>query len=209
MTISLCLIVKNEEKLLGEFLNHHAKLADEIIIVDTGSTDNTKQIAKKFTPDVYDIKWSDDFSIARNFSIEKAKSNWILWLDPDEKIDEKDFEKIRKLTENKEYLGYRFIQETFFNNNLISTRGICKLFQNNQNIKFIYPVHETVRESIKRLNGKIGKTGITIKHYPKLSREKSDYYLKLLKIKKEKFPESNTGKEIENENSFKKLFSLS
>jgi glycosyltransferase involved in cell wall biosynthesis len=202
MTISLCLIVKNESGLLTEFLEHYIPLADEIIIIDTGSTDNTVKIAEKFTNKVYNFKWSDDFSSARNFSISKATKDWILWMDPDEMIDEKDFEKIRNLTEETKNLGYRFIQETHYKNKLMFIRGICKLFQNNKGIEFVYPVHETVRESIKKLNGRIGKSGIVIKHNPKLNREKSETYLRLLERKKEEFPKSNFEKEIENENNF-------
>ncbi len=201
MTISLCLITKNEGNSLEEFLNHHKELADEIIIVDTGSTDSTLDIAKRFTNKVFFFEWNDDFSSARNFSISEATKEWILWLDPDERIRKEDFEEIKELTENKAFLGFRFIQETYYNSKQIMIRGICKLFQNNEKIRFIYPVHETVRESIKQLSGRIGKTGIVIRHEPKLGKEKSEYYLKLLEKKKKDFPDSNTDKEIETEKS--------
>ena len=72
MELSVCLIVKNEEKVLERCLACAKKFADEIIVVDTGSTDKTKQIAKKFTNFVYDFKWCDDFSLARNFSFQKG-----------------------------------------------------------------------------------------------------------------------------------------
>lgn len=195
--LSLCMIVKNEEKKLEEFLFSIRDFVDEIIVVDTGSTDNSKDIALKFTSKVYDFKWNDDFAAARNFSISKAKGDWILVLDPDEVIDEKDLVKIKKIIEkdDKDFLGYRLIQKTFYNNKVISVRGICRLFRNDKRIKFIYPVHETVRESIKKL-GRIGKSGIIIKHYPKLNEDKKNYYLKLLDIKKKNFPESNVDKEI-------------
>ena len=213
--LSLCLIVKNEEKILEKFLKNLKNYVDEIIIVDTGSKDKTKEIAKKFTKKVFDFKWNDDFSKARNFSIEKATQPWILVLDPDEVIEKKDLTKLKELTKQKnsgrefsrsielkeksDILGYRIIQKSYHKNKLISVRGICRLFKNNKNIKFIYPIHETVRNSIKEL-GKIGKTGIIIKHYPKLN--KKDYYLKLLKIKKELYPKSNVDKEIELERKY-------
>ena len=197
MSISLCIITKDEENRLEEFLSIHKELVDEIIIVDTGSTDNTINIAKKFTDKIFEIEWNNDFSEARNFSIEKATKDWILWLDPDEKID--NFEEIKELIENKAFLGFRFIQETYDKNKMISTRGICKLFQNNKNIKFIYPIHETVRESIRQLGGRIGKSGIPVKHTPELNKEKSEYYLEILEKKKQDFPDSNADKEIEME----------
>lgn len=192
--LSLCCIVKNEEPNLKDFLNKLKPYADEIIVVDTGSTDKTKEIAKQFTDKVFDFEWNDDFSAARNFSVEKAANEWILVLDPDEVIEEKDLIKIKDIIkENKDFLGYRLIQETCHNGKVVSIRGICRLFKNDK--RFIYPIHETVKHSIKS----IGKTGIVIKHYPKLNKEKTDYYLKLLKKKKELFPDSNVDKEIENE----------
>jgi len=200
-TISLCMIIKDEEKLLEECLNPIKDIVDEIIIVDTGSKDKTKETAKKFTTKIYDFRWNDDFSKARNFSISKATKEWILVLDPDEKIAKDDLIKIKNLIKkNKEDIfGYRLIQQTYYKNKIISIRGICRLFKNSDKIRFTYPIHETVKESIKNLKARIGKTGIIIKHYPEINKEKQEYYLKLLKIKKEKFPNSNVNKEIENE----------
>ncbi len=68
VTISICMIVKNEESVLERCLSTVRGIADELIIVDTGSTDGTKEIARKFTEQVYDFVWCDDFSKARNFS---------------------------------------------------------------------------------------------------------------------------------------------
>ena len=197
--LSLCLIVRDEEEKIFDFLNKLKDYVDEIIIVDAGSKDKTKEIAKKFGK-VYNFKWDDDFSKARNFSISKATKDWILVLDPDEVINEKDLVRIKEIIKNneKDIFGYRIIQETYYKNKIISIRGICRLFKNNKKIKFVYPIHETVRNSIKKI-GKIGKTGIVIRHYPKINNNKKDYYLKLLNIKKKKFPESNFSKEIEYE----------
>jgi hypothetical protein len=131
-------------------------------------------------------------------------------LDPDEIIDEKDLIKIKKIILNMDnnILGYRLIQKTYYQDKVISIRGICRLFKNDKRIKFIYPIHETVRESIKALRGRIQKTGIIIKHHPKLNKTKKEYYLKLLKNKKEKFPLSNADKEIRNELSQVELMPL-
>lgn len=82
--LSLCMIVKDEEKNLKRCLSKVASFVDEIIIVDTGSTDSTKTIASEFTDKIYDFNWCNDFSKARNFSISKASNNWILVLDADE-----------------------------------------------------------------------------------------------------------------------------
>ncbi len=123
-----------------------------------------------------------------------------LVLDPDEIINKSDLIKIKRIISlGKEFIGYRLIQKTYYNGKVVSIRGICRVFKNDKMIRFVYPIHETVRESIKEFRGRIGKTGIEIKHYPKMDKEKQGYYLRLLKIKKEKFPESNADKEIENE----------
>lgn len=94
--LSLCMIVKNEENKLDRCLNSIAEYVEDIVIVDTGSTDDTKKIAEKYTSKVYDFKWCNDFSKARNFSISKASNDWVLILDADEVIYEFDKEKIEK-----------------------------------------------------------------------------------------------------------------
>lgn len=84
--LSLCMIVKSEEVNIKVCLSKVITFVDEIIIVDTGSNDKTKDIAKEFTDKIYDFKWCNDFSKARNFSISKASNDWILVLDADEFI---------------------------------------------------------------------------------------------------------------------------
>lgn len=98
--ISLCMIVKNEEKVLDRCLASIFDLMDEIIIVDTGSTDRTKEIAGKYTGRIYDFAWCDDFSKARNFAFEKAACDYIYSADADEVLDEENHEKFRLLKEN-------------------------------------------------------------------------------------------------------------
>ena len=191
------MIVKDEEIVLKEFLNSVKDYVDEIVIVDTGSKDNTKSIALEFTLKIFDFEWSDDFSAARNFSISKATGEWILILDADEVISKDDLLKIKTIIEDDNYLGYRFIQETYHGDELVSTRGICRLFQNNKGIKFVYPIHETVRNSILKLNGKIGKTGIVIRNNAQYSKEKKDYYVSLINKKIKQFPNSNAVRELE------------
>jgi len=91
------MIVKNEEKVLERCLDCVQKFADEIIIVDTGSRDKTREIAQKYTTKVYDFVWCDDFSKARNFSFSFATCEYIMWLDADDFIDQQNCDKIIKL----------------------------------------------------------------------------------------------------------------
>lgn len=97
ISISLCMIVKNEERVLERCLESLKGLMDEIIIVDTGSTDKTKKIAEKYTNKIYDFKWIDDFSAARNFSFSKATKEYIYVADADEVLDHDNYEKFKKL----------------------------------------------------------------------------------------------------------------
>ncbi|WP_432665336.1 glycosyltransferase family 2 protein [Wukongibacter baidiensis] len=97
VTISLCMIVKDEEDVLERCLEAASDIVDEIIIVDTGSMDKTKEIAGKFTDKIYDFEWIDDFSAARNFAFSKATKEYILWLDADDLIFKEDIEKFKEL----------------------------------------------------------------------------------------------------------------
>lgn len=99
ITISLCMIVKNEEQSIARCLNSVKGLADEIVIVDTGSTDKTKQICRQYTDRIFDFEWVDDFSAARNFAFAQATQDYIFWLDADDVLSEDDQEKFRKLKE--------------------------------------------------------------------------------------------------------------
>ena len=95
--ISLCMIVRNEEDVLGRCLQCARSFADEIIVVDTGSTDGTKAVAENFTQKVFDFPWTDDFAAARNYSFSKATRDYIMWLDADDVLRTEDQEKILQL----------------------------------------------------------------------------------------------------------------
>ena len=99
MTISVCMIVKNEEKNLAGCLDCLTSIADEIIIVDTGSVDKTKEIAKRYTDKIYDFEWVDDFSAARNFAFSKATMEYIYSADADERLDGENQAKFLQLKE--------------------------------------------------------------------------------------------------------------
>lgn len=100
--LSLCMIIKNEEKVLQGCLDAIQGYVSEIIIVDTGSTDDSKEIAKRYTDKIYDFTWCNDFSKARNFAISKTTKNWILVLDADEFITNINKESVLKFINRKE-----------------------------------------------------------------------------------------------------------
>jgi glycosyltransferase involved in cell wall biosynthesis len=96
MYISQCIIVKNEEKNIEHCLTHLKSVVDEQIVVDTGSTDRTIEIAKELGAKVFHFDWIDDFSAARNFALDKAKGDWIIFLDCDEYFSEDSVPLIRE-----------------------------------------------------------------------------------------------------------------
>ncbi len=148
-TISLCMIVKNEEKYIGNCLKSICDLVDEIIIVDTGSTDKTKEICKQFTDKIYDFKWVNDFAKARNFSFEKATSDYIMWLDADDILIEKDRIKFKSLKDNLNNIQEDFISmeynysfDKYGNPQLTLRRN--RLIKKSINPKWIGFVHEVI-----------------------------------------------------------------
>lgn len=148
--ISLCMIVKNEEKVLDRCLMSIADLMDEIIIVDTGSSDRTKEIARKYTEHIYDFEWVDDFSAARNFSFSKATKDYIYSADADEVLDGENREKFRQLKEvllpEIEIVQMRYCnqlaQGTAYN---FDAEYRPKLYKRQREFVWIERVHEMVR----------------------------------------------------------------
>ena len=218
-TISLCMIAKNEEKHLEECLNSVKDIADEIIIVDTGSTDKTKQIGKKFNAKIFDFKWVDDFSAARNKSLKHATKDWILVLDADEVLDKEALKVIKdELVKNKENDAFLFIQRNYTNESKItgfvneehkfngkSYAGwygsfIARLFRNNKNYAFEGTVHELIEPSIESKKGRIAATNIPIHHYgnsdPAIVKKKREFYLELCKKKVKSIPSANSYFEL-------------
>src|SRR5579885_2980294 len=98
--LSLTMIVKNEAAALGRCLASVRDIVDEIIVVDTGSSDNTKEIARQYEAKVFDFPWCDNFASARNESIRHATGQWLLWLDADEYFDDANRQRLQNLLAN-------------------------------------------------------------------------------------------------------------
>ncbi|MCL2861845.1 MAG: glycosyltransferase [Firmicutes bacterium] len=168
------MIVKNEENNLARCLNSCKDFVDEIIIVDTGSTDETKNIARDFTDKIFDFVWSDDFSKARNFSISKATSDYIFWLDADDIIENHDLRKLLKLKEkltekiDMVYLKYHTRFDSIGNPTFSYYRE--RIIKNCKNAKFIEPIHECIEPF-----GIILHSDAAITHSKKEDRKKSNH----------------------------------
>ncbi len=111
--LSLIAIAKNEAAEIQEFLRHHKPLADEMVVVDTGSSDETAELAHREGARVLTFDWCDDFAAARNFSLEAARGDWVIALDTDERIAPQDFQRLRKTTEG-EPLCYMLPQWNYY-----------------------------------------------------------------------------------------------
>lgn len=174
ITISLCMIVKNEERVLARCLDSLIGLMDEIIIVDTGSTDKTKEIAKKYTDKVYDFAWVDDFSAARNFSFSKATMDYIYVADADEVLDEKNRAEFQKLKEamlpEVEIVQMYYANQKSFNTVYNFDKEYRpKLYKRLRNFLWVDPIHESVN-----LEPIVFDSDIVINHMPESNHAKRD-----------------------------------
>lgn len=173
-TISLCMIVKNEENTLSRCLNSCKKLFDEIIILDTGSIDKTKEIAKKYTNKIYDFKWQDDFSLARNFAFSKATCQYVMWLDADDvmpKSSLKELLELKPLLNADVYmLKYNI---AFCNNKPTFSYYRERIVKNCKFALWQGVVHECITPF-----GKVERLNIAINH-KKIKYEKNDRNIKI------------------------------
>ena len=138
-TVSLCMIVKNEEAVLARCLRSVAPAVDEIVIVDTGSNDRTREIARQFTGRFYDFTWIDDFSAARNYSFSKATMDYCMWLDADDVFSEADR---RALIALKEGLDCDVVMMPYRSGSVVFYRE--RLLRRSANFRWEGAVHEAI-----------------------------------------------------------------
>ncbi|GAA0177565.1 glycosyltransferase [Clostridium sediminicola] len=162
-TISLCMIVKDEEKVIGRCLECIKDIVDEIVIVDTGSTDKTIDIVSKYNAKLYHFKWIDNFSEARNFAFDQATKDFIMWLDADDILLDEDIIKLKKMKEKLDSsidavsMKYIVGKDEYGNITLSYKRN--RLVKRTRNFKWIGAVHEYIA-----VCGKIIDSDINIIH---------------------------------------------
>ena len=148
--LSACLIVKNEEQRLPQCLDSLRSLADEIIVVDTGSSDRTIAIAKKYQARVFNFEWCDNFSQARNYAIAQAKGKWILIIDADEVLEQKAISTLQAIMQRSDCLAVNLLR------NEVGARQapyslVLRLFRNHLAISFTGIYHESIDCSVTSL----------------------------------------------------------
>ncbi|KPL10610.1 hypothetical protein AMJ85_05465 [candidate division BRC1 bacterium SM23_51] len=184
MTLSLCMIVRDEAEQIGECLRSARGLADEVVAVDTGSTDRTPALARDHGAQVLAFRWNDDFAAARNRSLAEAKGDWILVLDADERLFPRHFEAIRRLTANPQAEAVQvFVRNYTDESNMMNwqpidpaqaeSRGFCgyfdtphvRLFRRRDRVCFEGIVHETVTPALARSSLAIHRADLLLHHY--------------------------------------------
>ena len=210
--LGVVMIVKNESEWLENCLESVCAIADEIVIGDTGSTDNSKQIAAEFKARIMDVPWTDDFAAARNAVLAAATSNWLLHMDADETLDEDGAQAIRDLVD-ADGDGADAIEVMLANycDNMRAwlwrpvspddpnARGkagyiavpLLRLFRNRRRFEYREPVHENITESVVEHGGVIrAEHEIVVHHhgYGKGGNAKAEFYLRIARAKTEARP---------------------
>jgi tetratricopeptide (TPR) repeat protein len=193
-SISVCMIVRDEEACLGSALDSVKDLVDEMIVVDTGSTDGTIQEARRLGAKVYEASWNNDFSEARNFALAKATKEWILVLDADEEIAREDHETIRRFVRSEPGAAFAFEQRTYTRSSKIPglqpasgggpRAAACtayfadrqiRLFPNSGAVRYSCEIHESVEESLIEADIPVRESGVVIHHYGRLAQSNRVY----------------------------------
>lgn len=177
ISISVCMIVKNEANVLRRCLDSLQGLYEELIIVDTGSTDETKHIASEYTDLIYDFTWIDDFAAARNFAFSKATKDYIYSADADEMLDEENRRRFLELKQcllpEVEIVQMQYLTQTEFNT---TENYSCdyrpKLYKRLRKFTWIDPIHESVN-----LTPVVFESDIEILHLPESNHGKRDFHV--------------------------------
>jgi len=196
--LSLCMMVKNEERNLAQCLDSVRGLATELIVVDTGSTDATPKIAVEYGAQVIPFDFTTvDFAAARNRAIERASGRWILVLDADESLDRASAPMVEELVAGGENAGYFLERHNHSADSSTSTTDyVVRLFPNRPGYRYRGRVHETIDNSILAGGGRLRKTGIRIDHNfasdPEARRRKNHWYIAILKEEIEADPSDDS-----------------
>ncbi|HEX4590689.1 MAG TPA: glycosyltransferase, partial [Gemmataceae bacterium] len=188
--VSLCMIVRNEEQNLPDCLRGLSELFNEIVVVDTGSTDRTKEIAAELGGKVVDFPWCDDFAAARNASLDAAAGDWVMWLDADDRLDDADRAKLKELftrlgTENAAY-AMKCACVGGGPGKSATVVDHVRLFRNDPRLRWTYRVHEQILLAIRAIQAEVRWADVTIRHLgyadSALRRRKLDRDLRLLHL---------------------------
>jgi len=166
MTLSVCLIVRNEEAMLEPCLASISQLTDQLIVVDTGSTDKTLEIARSYHAEIHHYTWCDDFAAARNESIKYATGDWVLWIDADERLAADSIQQLKKLLSHEPKpviykLRIKNLKEDGIN---YSWSDAHRLFTNHRGIEFSGKIHEQISPSARKIGALERPSAVILNH---------------------------------------------
>jgi glycosyltransferase involved in cell wall biosynthesis/Flp pilus assembly protein TadD len=197
LTLSLCMIVRDEQEMLPRCLEAVAGAVDEIVLVDTGSSDDTVEIARSFGARVIEREWSGSFAEARNVSFDAASGDWLMYLDADEVLIAEDTANLRALT-GRTWREAFYLTETNYTGALEDgtavTHNALRIFRNRPEYRFEGRVHEQIAHRLPGyLPERIEATAVRVEHYGYLAavsdgREKSRRNIELLRLQQEEAP---------------------
>ncbi len=172
-SLSLCMIVKNEEKHLTRCLSSVKDVVNEIVIVDTGSTDKTIEIAELFGAKVFNFEWVNDFSAARNYSLSKCNGDWVLYLDADEELSKNSVDELLNKVNEKATAINCTVKSLTAENSQFSIMKYPRLFPNDKRIRYEGKVHEQIQYSLDKNKISLIDSNIEIIHYGYILDEES------------------------------------
>lgn len=165
-SITLCMIVKDEEDRLPRSLASVEGLVDEIVVVDTGSKDRTVELARSKGACVHHFEWCDDFAAARNESLKHATGDWILWMDADESLNQAgDPEALKKAVARSSVDAYAVPIRNFKNGDGFDFHYASRLFRRHPDVRFTGKVHENVDVSLQELGVAMDYAPFYIDHF--------------------------------------------
>jgi glycosyltransferase involved in cell wall biosynthesis len=197
LTLSLCMIVRDEEEMLPRCLAAAAPAVDEIIVVDTGSTDRTIEIARSFGARVIEREWTGSFSDARNASFEAATGDWVIYLDADEVLVAEDVARLRALTGHTWREAFYLLETSFTGEDGDGTSMVhpaLRMFRNRPAYRFEGRMHEQIAQHLPvNVPGRIEQSSVRMLHYGYLgavrdARAKSRRNIELLRTQQNDGP---------------------
>lgn len=181
--IGILILSYNSIKTIGDTIQSVLKIADQIIVVDSGSVDGTIELATKMGCEIYFRKWTDNFAEQRNFALNHMRTDWILMLDSDEYISNFDLDLFKNIIEDNKVGGINFkIKNYVDNSNALYYHRYTRMFRNEQGFKFEGKIHEQIKESIENKGYSIFESDFEITHtgYSEINEDKLERNLKML-----------------------------
>lgn len=196
--VSLCMIVRDNEAIIEACLTSIRPWVDEMIVVDTGSLDQTAEICHRLGAHVFEFPWCDDFSAARNESIRHATGDWIFWMDSDDVMDPIQGERLQKLVRsNHKPQCHGYVLQVHCLSEAAGQATVVdhvKLFRNRSDLRFEHRIHEQILPAIRRAHGTVEFTDIHVVHHgsrqsPEQHRRKLERDFRILRLDLQEHPE--------------------